>query len=162
MKSDASLQGSASVLIILIFLSMSIFGVLSMVSAYSDYKLADKNARWVSEYYALDAEAEQILRDTHAALEDCAAQGRYPDGAANALALAGWDCYELEDGTLAAWRDVSYGDEGRKQNLKVEINLFSLRDISQGRYFEITRWQQWQEPFTYEDAGVDIWEGGGF
>ena len=159
MKSDASLQGSASVLIILIFLSMSIFGVLSMVSAYSDLKLADKSARWVTEYYALDAEAERLVLEVHTALSGCAAQGDYLTNAKEALTYAGWEFYEHEDGGLLTWRTVTHGEEGRRQNLLVELLLYQTPDAARRRFFEVTRWTQWQEPFTYEDEGIGVWDG---
>jgi hypothetical protein len=54
-------KGSSSVLVILIMLTLVVFGLLALMSTYSGLKLSRKNAEWTKEYYALDARAEAQL-----------------------------------------------------------------------------------------------------
>lgn len=50
-------KGSSSVLVILVMLLLITFGVLAMMSSYSNLKIARKNASWTQGYYALESEA---------------------------------------------------------------------------------------------------------
>lgn len=52
-------RGSSSVLVIMIMLMLITFGVLSLMSSYSNLKIARKNAQWVQDYYALESIAVQ-------------------------------------------------------------------------------------------------------
>lgn len=51
-------RGSSSILVVLVFLMLGIFSVLGMMSSYSEYKLALKNAEWNREYYILEGKAQ--------------------------------------------------------------------------------------------------------
>lgn len=54
-------NGSSSVLVILIMITLVVLGLLAMMSTYSGLKLSRKNAEWTKEYYVLDAKAETLL-----------------------------------------------------------------------------------------------------
>ena len=56
-------SGSSSILVILLVVTMVVFGVLAMMSSYSGLKMAKKNAQWTSEYYELEANAEILVYD---------------------------------------------------------------------------------------------------
>ncbi|HWQ30266.1 MAG TPA: hypothetical protein VN549_04675 [Negativicutes bacterium] len=51
-------RGSSSILVVLAFLMLGIFSVLGMMSSYSGYRLAQKNAEWAREYYTLEGQAQ--------------------------------------------------------------------------------------------------------
>lgn len=48
-------NGSASILLVIIMVTLLSLGVLSVVSSYSNYKIASKNANWNVVYYEEDA-----------------------------------------------------------------------------------------------------------
>lgn len=53
-------RGSSSILVVLAFLMLGIFSVLGMMSSYSDYRLARKNAEWNRQYYTLEGQAQSF------------------------------------------------------------------------------------------------------
>jgi|SRR6056297_1820714 len=59
MKYINNKKGSSSILVILTFMMLVIFSILVMMSSYSDYKLAQKNASYTKEYYELSGEANK-------------------------------------------------------------------------------------------------------
>ena len=56
-------KGSSSILVILLVVTMLVFGVFSMMTAYAGLKMANKNADWTNDYYELEAKAEIMLYD---------------------------------------------------------------------------------------------------
>lgn len=54
-------RGSSSVLVIMVMLLLITFGVLAMMSSYSNLKIANKNAEWTKDFYALESIAELDL-----------------------------------------------------------------------------------------------------
>lgn len=63
MKSLKNDKGSSSILVVLAFLMLGIFSVLGMMSSYSDYKLAMKNASWNQQYDSLQGEVYSFVSD---------------------------------------------------------------------------------------------------
>ena len=55
--------GSSSILVILLVVTMVVFGVLAMMSSYSGLKMARKTAQWTQDYYELESKAEIMLYD---------------------------------------------------------------------------------------------------
>ena len=55
-------RGSSSVLVIMIMLLLITFGVLAMMSSYSNLKIARKHAQWTSDYYQLESIADSDLK----------------------------------------------------------------------------------------------------
>ena len=79
--------GVSSLLMILVVLALTIFAVLSYVTADSDYKLTQKTASGVTAYYDADSKAEEILAEIDSALStevkegaDAATYGRFAEG----------------------------------------------------------------------------------
>ena len=56
-------RGAASALIILLLVMLVIFGVLAMVSAAANLKLARRQAEWNKAWYLADAGAEAVYAD---------------------------------------------------------------------------------------------------
>ncbi|HAS74910.1 MAG TPA: hypothetical protein DCS67_12265 [Clostridiales bacterium UBA8960] len=57
-KIDFSERGSSSVLVVMIMLLLITFGVLAMMSSYSNLKISRKHAEWTRDYYRLESIAE--------------------------------------------------------------------------------------------------------
>jgi hypothetical protein len=55
-------KGSASVLVILIMLTLIVFGVLAMMSSFADLKLAQKSGDWIKNYYSLDGKGDTLVQ----------------------------------------------------------------------------------------------------
>ncbi|MDR0671038.1 MAG: hypothetical protein LBF64_01870 [Oscillospiraceae bacterium] len=143
MKRQASMQGSPSILIILIMLSLSAFGVLAMMSAYSDYKLAEKNTEWVRRCFVLETQAQAAVGELDAALSGASA-----DDFAREAAAQGWEI--VSESPLLVSRDVSDADA----HLRVELAL----SAGPGPHYRVRTWRQWQDDFVYDD-GMNIWDG---
>ncbi len=157
MKGQSSVQGSASILIILIMISLTAFGMLSLMSAYSDFKLAKKDGEWAQAYYVLDTDAERAVGELNEELFAHFAK-QTPGSSWDALLAAappvleklGWEVLSQEPVTagMTLARGPSY--------LRVEIEL---REPGEDlRFFRVTCWQQQQDEFLY-DEGWNVWEG---
>ena len=152
-------NGSSSVLIILILLSLTTFGVLSMISAYSDRKLAEKGMEWVKNYYELDSGGERWLSGVGSVLRGAREEpGEYFLIVTGRLSKAGYDVRDpyYEGGGPVVATDIALNLLGEQyedspQHLSVEIEL-----RTDGGY-RVIRWQQWQQKFDYlEDEGVQL------
>lgn len=53
--------GGASIILILVVISMCIFAILSVRASYNDLKLARNSREYVEEYYKADAQAERFV-----------------------------------------------------------------------------------------------------
>ena len=135
-----TMQGGASVLIVLIMISLTTFGVLALVSAHSDLKLARKNATFMQEYYQLETQAESALNDLSGALASNADERK--------LTSLGWEVQRGEQTRL--FMDVSKG----LRHLEIMLELTP----KQGEGFKIISWKQVQKEFDYS-AGEKLWDG---
>ena len=63
--------GTSSLILIFIVLCLTIFGLLSLSSAGSDWKLARKNAEAVRGYYKADGQAVEFLAMVEEVLSRC-------------------------------------------------------------------------------------------
>ncbi|MGI5892277.1 MAG: hypothetical protein ACOX7H_06040 [Bacillota bacterium] len=61
--------GGPSIIMVFLVLCLATLGSLSLVTANSDWKLTQKAAAAVSDYYAADNKAEEILASTDASLK---------------------------------------------------------------------------------------------
>ncbi len=69
MKMIKNRRGSSSILVILTFLLLMVFSVLTISSSYSDYRLALKNVEMTKEYYLLEGEAQEFFWAANNSLE---------------------------------------------------------------------------------------------
>jgi Tfp pilus assembly protein PilE len=65
-------KGSSSIMVMLIMIVLVVFGVLALMSSYSDFKLAKKSAAWHAKYYDLDAKGEEFVSKVNAKLTEAA------------------------------------------------------------------------------------------
>lgn len=101
--------GGTSIVAVFVVLCLFVFAALSLISANSDLKLAEKTAKAVSEYYAADFMAEQAA-DTLAkanSLEE--------------IKSAGFET-KIEDGQVYAYQTFTVNEY---QNLYIELTCGS-------------------------------------
>lgn len=67
-------KGSSSVLVVMIMLLMITFGVLAMMSSYSNLKIARKHAEWTKDYYSLESLADFNLMHFNGVVGDVKAR----------------------------------------------------------------------------------------
>ncbi len=134
MNHSTTMRGGALVLVVLLMMALSMFGVLSMVSADSDFKMAQKSAYWVLTYYRLEDAGQLKLRQARLMTDE---------SGFDSLATAGWEVY----GSIASINLT----EG-VQNLAITV------EYSENGALSVQSWRQWQEGFEYpEGDGEDLW-----
>lgn len=88
MKNKLSIgTGVPSVLMIFVVLALTTFATLSFTSARADYKLTEKNCKYIMDYYEADREAQKIIAELDAVIaKKNSASGNYDfTGAISAL-----------------------------------------------------------------------------
>jgi hypothetical protein len=150
-NNSSAMRGGAIILVILIMISLSIFGVLAMVSAHSDYILASKGSAWLTRYYQMDAMGQEQLQIASDALST---------GSAEDLGPLGW-IVEEDRAILTLQMPAGEFQTGNlhlkqaEQTLKITIAL-----VPEG--FKVIGWAQIQESPEYHDPGDDVWSGEDF
>lgn len=143
--------GSSSLLIVFLVLCLATFATLSLSSAKSDYSLSEKLAAHKSQYYEASSQAEVILNEIDAILEETArtAGSSYIDAAAKAL-----DGKQIEGSSLSCTLQgesliISYTVPAEEeQTLDVELLVSDYTDSE--FYYHIQKWQI---------NSNDTWEG---
>ena len=126
--------GGVSLLVVFAVLCLTVFALLSLATVQADVRLADASAKAVSDYYAADCQAQEIL----ARLQN----GEQPEG----VTFSG-------SGLLRAEYTVPISEN---QELQVSV---VLRGIAH-REYEIERWQAVSSGDWEFDNGLDLWDGG--
>lgn len=156
-----SRRGSASALIVLLLVLLVFFGVLSIVTAAADKRLADRRANWVQSYYQADQAAVSILAELRNAVT--ARPAPTDPGSLQAMLeklLSGKSGVEILSSESSGretrlWFRVQSGEQA------IEVGAtFTMPDTANGVVgLTVTRWTSWQEPFDYENTGGGIWKG---
>ena len=161
-----SRSGAASALIILLLVMLVIFGVLAMVSAAANLKLARKQADWNRAWYLADAGAEAVYAELDLLCRSSAAAGE--DAALLAVKIEGW----LNQNPAVRTSQVTVLED------QVRIEALSVGEVAAGQGIDMTvrwqpaaaggtsgdklvveKWLQWQPPFEYGDQPGGVWEG---
>ena len=143
--------GAASLMLIVVVLSMSVLGMLSMMNARSDNRLSMRSAEVTEEIYILSADAERSLALLDAVLADCAQQAEDDEAW---LTLVGGS---LPEGMTLSGRAVSWIEEnevGRKMICTVELADFG--EYPRTRWTEHKLHTQLEEMAPQEDTW-EIW-----
>jgi len=131
--------GGTSLLVVFAVLCLTVFALLSLTTVQADVRLAEASARAVSDYYAADVNAQEILallRSGGPLPEDLEIEvsiAHYPDRGEHTYSYA---C-PISD----------------TQELQVEV----LVDPADGSY-SVLRWQA-VPVGGWEESGVEIWDG---
>lgn len=127
--------GMASILLIVMVLAFTTFGVLSLVSAWTDVRMSRKSASTVAAYYEAEGALQQQLADLDADL------------------LAG----RME--IPAEGQSILTADVQETQQLQLVVEL-SQETEGNGERFRILRQQLVNTGDWNPDVQIDIWDGG--
>lgn len=163
-------KGSSSIMVMMVMIALVIFGVLALMSSYSDYKLAKKNAAWISRYYTLDGEGQQFISQIETAIKqtqvktnalDKVGLSRYSDMLkAKILGIKTYNSIKLEqkNNIITVYCEIGEKSEN-KLSVKLEIDLTKLlvtKNI-QG-LLRIVEWKQMASEFKYNNVN-QLWNG---
>ena len=143
--------GAASLMLIVVVLSMSVLGLLAMMNARSDNRLSLRSAEVAEEAYGLSSAAEGSLAALDAVLVDCAAQAEDDESWLSLVRKA------LPDGMTIKGRTVTWiekNDEGRM--LVCAVELEELGSPQRTRWTEHTLHTQLDDVEPQEDTW-EIW-----
>lgn len=127
--------GASSILLILVVLSLTLFGVLSLVQARSDAALTERTALSVSAFYDADARAQQVL----AFIDDALQSGEQPT-AVEGVSQQDENTYAFSIGSF----------DGHSLNVRVDVSAGTCR-VTSYRYESAAEW-------TGESTGT-LWQG---
>lgn len=134
--------GGVSLLVVFAVLCLTVFALLALTTVRADQRLADASAKAVSDYYAADCQAQEILARLRA--------GEIPEG----VEMEDWPGY----GVYTASYAVPISDT---QELQVEVELTEEEADHNWRY-QVIRWQAVPSGEWEIDESLDIWDGGLF
>ena len=106
--------GAPSLLLVVVVVGMSVLGLLALMSARSDAKLAARSRSFVEAEYEISARAEETLAALDAVLAQCAGEADYLAAVAARLP----EGFEM-DGNIISWTEA--GALGRSLYCAVEI-----------------------------------------
>lgn len=112
--------GAASLILIIIVLSMSTLGVLALMNARSDVSLSRRSMDVTAQLYALNEAAELSLARVDAAAAACIRQTKDAEERLSLLADALPEDMTLEDGVVT-WTEP--GADGRSMHCAVRVDL---------------------------------------
>ena len=126
--------GGTSLLVVFAVLCLTVFALLSLTTVRADVRLAEASVKAVSDYYAADVKAQEILARLR--------NGETPEDV---------DIYEEEDLTSRCTYAVPISDS---QELQVEV----LLDGVDGSY-SVLRWQAAAAQEWEIDETLNLWDG---
>ena len=145
--------GISWILVIFILLCLVTFGVLSMVSANSDYQMSKKTADRVTAFYEASSRAQDVLKQIDQELAASFSDGSFPQSALAKLAKD----QELADShslSVSKENTISFS-ETLSDTQALSVSLETVQAPAQGeQLYRITCWQvvstvEWD----YEDTG---------
>jgi len=127
--------GASSILLIVVVLTLTLFGVLAFLQARSDAALTDRTALGAEAFYDADARAQQVV----ALVDDALADGTPPDSVEGVL-LQGEDAYAFSIGSF----------DGHALNVTVDVTGGACR-ITSYRYESAAEW--------VGESKTTLWQG---
>ena len=122
-KSNVSFgPGAASLILIVVILSMSVLGMLALMNARNDAKLSSRSISVVVAGYALNDKAERSLAKLDGVLFTCAAISGSDDE--YLLAIRGL----LPEGMLMDGRRISWSESDELRTLECAVEVQPLGD----------------------------------
>lgn len=142
-KSSGINIGSASIIMVFSVLCLTVFAVLSLITANSEYKLAVKSTDVIKNYYAADNAATEKL----AVLKDTFDDGDFAAVQTKATEL-GIICESAgEDVTLSFEEKVT------------DTQALSVKATYTSGDFRIDEWKLISTDEWNADAGFELWDG---
>lgn len=131
--------GGISLLVVFAVLCLTVFALLALTTVQADKRLADASAKAVTDYYAADCAAQEILARLRA--------GEQPEGVEI--------LDRLGSGLYTARYAVPISDT---QELQVEVEL-TERWADYDRQYQVVRWQAVPTAEWEGDESLDVWDG---
>lgn len=141
--------GTSSLILIFIILCLTIFGLLSLSSAESDWKLAQKNAEAVKGYYEADSKAVEFTAMVEGVLSECSREAD-DEAYLQMVKKELGSFYQEETGTVQADIRMPYD-----QMLHVELEI--NREEEAG--YEILAWNVCHFVDYDIDRSMPVWTG---
>ncbi len=141
--------GTSSLILIFIILCLTIFGLLSLSSASSDWKLARKNAESVKGYYKADGQAVEFVAMVEEALSRCSQADDEEEYLRLAKEELGSFCQE-ETGIVQTDIEMPYG-----QMLHIELEI----DRQEESGYRILAWKVYHSVDYEIDRSIPVWTG---
>ena len=110
--------GAASLLLVVVVVSMSVLGLLALINARGDQKLTERGVQFAQAEYEASAQAEGRLAELDGVLAQCAQRAMNDEAYMRLVLEALPDGMRLE-GNAVAWEQES--EYGRTLRCKVEI-----------------------------------------
>jgi hypothetical protein len=157
-------KGSSSIMVILIMLILVIFGVLALMSSYSDLKLSKKNAAWLEKYYKLDAKGEMLVSQIDFRLEKASKEaltgntmdkGKYINLAENEVrAIKTVDKLQItKDKNILTINSTLKDNDENMLSISLEVNIpYTYNLKSPLKHYRVTRWEQLPRVFKYDNT----------
>jgi hypothetical protein len=161
-------KGSSSIMVILIMLVLVIFGVLALMSSYSDLKLSMKNAAWLEKYYNLDAKGETLVSQIDFGLAKASKEAligntmdkeKYMNLAENEVsALKTVDRLEITKGKNILIISSKLKDIDKNMlSISLEVNIPYTNSLKGPlKYYKIKRWEQLPRVFKYNTISFGL------
>ena len=162
-------------MVILFVITLVVFGTLAMMSAYSDFKLAKKNAEWTKSYYKLDAQGEAMLQKIDGCLKSALDESVIPVNPnekskdrflsiatkkLNALSEAKMLNIKKIDGDLTINTKITFTSKNNEQYLDIGLLvLYPQNSYDTGPRFQILKWILTPTTFEIND-NIELWDGG--
>lgn len=155
-------RGAASVLIVLLIVVLIFFGVLALVTAAADQRLAQRRADWNQQYYRADSLAESVYAsldqmihtDTLADQPEAAVREAMSQWLAASPAVQTYSIDRRDDALILQIR--VYQPEQSDQGIELTLQLLTGQNAHR---LNILGWQQWQPPIPEDDSAFERWEG---
>ena len=144
--------GAASLMLIVVVLSMSVLGMLAMMNARSDNRLSGRSAEVTEQVYALDKQAEYTLAELDGMLAECAAQAQDDE---EYLALVAGRLPMEASLTERTVRWQEYGEDGR--SLFCAVELAQRGEFPRARWTEHKLYTELEESSWIEETTWAIW-----
>lgn len=163
-------KGSSSIMVILIMLTLVVFGVLALMSSYSDLKLSKKNANWLEKYYDLDAKGEKLISEIDSRLSQASKKAK----SGNTLDREKY--IQLAESEIKAIKTENKLKVSKNKNMltissklvDVDNNMINISlevnfpDFSMEKgplkHYKVTRWEQLPREFKYDNS-IELWDG---
>ena len=140
--------GYVSVMVIFVTVCLTLFAVLSLHAAGSDDAFNERSGEYLKQYYAADAQAQDVLAKLHSAAKSAAEGDFFEDSFEMSAEELGVSVFPAAQGCKASYT-VKIND---RQELRCELIFY--RD---GK-FEKTLWQS-VSTGSVEDSPLNVWDG---
>ena len=120
--------GAASIILILVILSMSVLGILSLMSARNAEKLSSRASMVIEAVYSLNDMAEQSFAELDAIVAEAAKEGGSEEDTLKRIES------RLPDGMTISDRTVSWTESDDVRDLKCAAEIVSFTNSERLRW----------------------------